>query len=96
MPIATFADDDTARIFEGQRVRGGAEDVAKRARRRMQQLDAATRLDDLASPGADLKKLAGAKPATWQMRVNDQYRIRFQVVRQSPFEVGEVWFGDPH
>jgi proteic killer suppression protein len=96
VPIATFADDNTARMFEGQRVRGVAEEVAKRARRRMQQLDAATSLDDLASPGADLKKLAGTKPATWQMRVNDQYRIRFQVIRRSPFEVGEVWFGDPH
>ena len=96
MPISTFAGDETARIFAGERVRGVADDVAKRARRRMQQLDAATKLEDLASPGADLKKLAGTKPPTWQMRVNDQYRIRFQVVRQSPFEVGEVWFGDPH
>lgn len=96
MPIATFADDDTARIFAGQRVRGVAESVAKRARRRMQQLDAATRLDDLASPGADLKKLAGVKPETWQIRVNDQYRVRFQIVRHAPLEVAEVWFGDPH
>lgn len=96
MPIATFADADTARIFAGERVRGVADGVVKRARRRMQQLDAATKLEDLASPGADLKKLAGTKPPTWQMRVNDQYRIRFQVQRQSPFEVGAVWFGDPH
>jgi toxin HigB-1 len=96
VPIATFADDDTARIFAGQRVRGVAESVAKRARRRMQQLDAATKLDDLASPGSDLKKLAGVKPETWQIRVNDQYRLRFQIIRHTPLEVGEVWFGDPH
>ena len=96
MPIVTFADNDTARIFAGQRVRGVAEAVAKRARRRLQQIDAATRLDDLASPGADLKKLAGVRPATWQMRVNDQYRVRFQIVRETPLEVSLVWFGDPH
>lgn len=96
MPIASFADDDTARIFAGQHVRGVAEAVAKRARRRMQQLEAATRLDDLASPGADLKKLAGVKPETWQIRVNDQYRVRFQVVSHTPLELAQVWFGDPH
>jgi proteic killer suppression protein len=96
VPIATFANEETAQIFAGERVRGVADDIAKRARRRMQQLDAATKLEDLASPGADLKKLAGIKPPTWQMRVNDQYRIRFQIVRQSPLEVGAVWFGDPH
>lgn len=96
MPIASFADDDTARLFAGERVRGVGEAIARRARRRMQQLDAATKLSDLASPGADLKKLAGVKPQTWQIRVNDQYRLRFQVVRDAPLEVAEVWFGDPH
>lgn len=96
MPIASFADDDTARIFAGERVRGVAASIAKRARRRMQQLDAATQLNELASPGADLKKLAGVKPETWQIRVNEQYRLRFQVVRQTPLEIADVWFGDPH
>ncbi len=96
MPIASFADDDTARIFAGQRARGVAEAVAKRARRRMQQIEAAARLDDLRSPGADLKKLVGVKPETWQIRVSDQYRVRFQIVRHAPLEVAEVWFGDPH
>jgi toxin HigB-1 len=96
VPIASFADDDTARIFAGERVRGVAEHIAKRARRRIQQLDAATQLNDVASPGADLKKLAGVKPETWQIRVNEQYRLRFQIVSHTPLEVTEVWFGDPH
>ncbi len=96
VPIASFAEQDTADIFAGQRVRGIAEAVAKRARRRLQQIDAATRLRDLAAPGADLKKLRGVKPETWQVRVNDQYRVRFQIVRDNPLEVAEVWFGDPH
>jgi toxin HigB-1 len=96
VPIASFADDATARIFAGERVHGVAETTAKRARRRLQQLDAATQLDDLASPGADLKKLTGVRPETWQIRVNEQYRLRFQVVRHSPLEAAEVWFGDPH
>jgi toxin HigB-1 len=96
VPIASFAEQDTADIFAGQRVRGIAEAVAKRARRRLQQIDAATQLGDLAAPGADLKKLQGVKPETWQVRVNDQYRVRFQIVRHNPLEVAEVWFGDPH
>jgi toxin HigB-1 len=96
VPIASFADQDTADVFAGQRVRGVAEALAKRARRRLQQIDAATRLDDLACPGADLKKLKGVKPETWQIRVGDQYRVRFQIVRHAPLEVAEVWFGDPH
>ncbi|MDX2275176.1 MAG: type II toxin-antitoxin system RelE/ParE family toxin [Hyphomonadaceae bacterium] len=96
VPITSFADDSTARLFAGDRVRGVANELAQRARRRLQQLDAALSLNDLAAPGADLKKLKGVTPETWQIRVNDQFRVRFQIVRLTPLEVAEVWFGDPH
>jgi proteic killer suppression protein len=94
--ILSFADTETARLFAGDRVRGVSTEVARRARRRLQQLDAALKLDDLASPGADLKKLKGVTPETWQIRVNDQFRIRFEIVRTTPLEITDVWFGDPH
>lgn len=95
MPIQSFADARTLAVFEGQRVKGVTAELAVRAQAKLDTLDQATRLLDLASPGADLKKLKGAR-GVWQMRVNRQYRIRFRVVEDEPLEVADVWFGDPH
>ncbi len=95
MAILSFADDETEGLFYGRRVKSVGPQVAKQARLRLLALHGAPTLAVLASPGADLKQLKGAK-AMWQMRVNLQYRLRFVVVRDPPLEVGDVWFGDPH
>lgn len=95
MTILSFADEETEDLFYGRRVKSVGAQVAKQARLRLLALNAAPTLGDLTSPGADLKQIKG-KQATWQMRVNRQYRVRFVVVRDPPLEVDDVWFGDPH
>lgn len=95
MPIQSFADARTLAIFEGEKVKGVSVALAARAQVKLDALDQATRLSDLLSPGADLKKLKGAR-GVWQMRVNRQYRIRFRVLVETPLEVADVCFGDPH
>ncbi len=95
MAILSFADDETEDLFYGRRVKGVGAQIAKRARLRLAALHGAPTLSALASPGADLKQIKGEK-ALWQMRVNQQYRLRFVVVRDPPLDVADVWFGDPH
>lgn len=95
MAILSFADDETESLFYGRRAKGVGPQIARQARLRLAALHGAPTLSALASPGADLKKLKGAK-ALWQMRVNQQYRLRFVVVRDPSLDVADVWFGDPH
>jgi plasmid maintenance system killer protein len=95
MTIRSFADDQTEDLFYGRRVKGVGAQIAKQARLRLAALHGAPTLGALASPGADLKQIKGAR-TSWQMRANQQYRLRFVLVRDPPLEVGDIWFGDPH
>lgn len=92
MPIISFADRTTLAIFEGRNVKGIGHQIAERAQVKLALLDGAVNRAELATPGADLK----GERHKWQMRVNNQYRIRFNIVRDEPLEVADVWFGDPH
>ncbi len=95
MTILSFADDQTEDLFYGRRVKSVGAQIAKQARLRLAALHGAPTLGALASPGADLKQIKGTK-MLWQMRVNQQDRLRFVVVRDPPLGVADVWFGDPH
>jgi proteic killer suppression protein len=67
---------------------GVSADIARAARRRLDQLRAATRIDDMRSPpGNRLRRLGGA----WLVSVNMQHRITFTWGEHGP---EEVWFGD--
>jgi proteic killer suppression protein len=49
------------------------------ARRKLDQLNAATRLDTLRVPPANhLKQLKGDRVGHWSIRINDQYRVCFR------------------
>ena len=80
--IRSFADRLTADFFSGPptaRVRRLPADVRRTAQRKLAQLDAATRLDDLRSPpGNRLEALAGNRRGFHSIRVNDQWRIVFR------------------
>ena len=95
MAIRSFADKRTADLMGGVVGKGVSADLAERARARLIALHAATAMDQLKSPGADLKILKGEKH-DWQMRVTKQYRIRFNVASDNPFAVIDVAFGDFH
>ena len=76
--IISFADKMTKTIFEAGGHRKIASDVAARAVERLDQLDAAVRVEDMRfPPGNRLEKLSGNRAGRWSVRVNKQYRITF-------------------
>ena len=84
--IKSFADKRTAALFAGHAVRGLPHQIQRRARAKLQALDAAKRLDDLrVPPGNRLEALSGARSGQHSIRINDQWRICFV------WRDGEVW-----
>lgn len=76
--IRNFADKRTVAIFRQDRVRGVSDVVARSAKRKLDLLHAAVRIEDLLSPpGNRLEKLKGDRAGQWSIRVNDQWRICF-------------------
>ncbi len=75
--IRQFADADTEKLFNSIAVRRfrNVEDVA---RRKLLQLNASLRLDDLrVPPGNRLEALRGDRKGQHSIRVNDQWRVCF-------------------
>jgi proteic killer suppression protein len=95
--IRSFADRLTADFFYGHptaRSRRIPADVTRSAQRKLAQLDAAVRLEDLrAPPGNRLEALAGERRGFHSIRVNDQWRIVF---RWQPDGAHDVAFTDYH
>lgn len=75
--IRTFRDREAEALVEGRHSRRLA-NVARVAQRKLQQLNAASQLGDLAVfPGNRLEALSGDRRGQHSIRVNDQYRICF-------------------
>jgi proteic killer suppression protein len=75
--IRSFRDPDSEALFSGRFSRR-LQRVARIAQRKLQQLNAAQELRDLAAfPGNRLEALAGDRRGQHSIRVNDQYRICF-------------------
>ena len=76
-------------IFQQRRVpKGFPTDVAKVARRKLVQLNAAATLADLAAPpGNRLEALRGDLAGRYSIRINDQWRIVFRWSESGPDEV---------
>lgn len=75
--IVDFADEATAAVFAGQRVRRWVNILAV-AQRKLQLLDSAVSLDALrVPPGNRLEALAGDRQGQHSIRINDQFRICF-------------------
>ena len=76
--IRSFADKDTKRLFNDERVRRFAA-FERQARRKLLLLDAAAGLDDLrVPPGNRLEALSGDRKGQHSIRINDQWRICFR------------------
>ncbi len=75
--IVGFADRKTEAFHGGRRV-AAFSGFARSASRKLDQLDAATRLGDLARPGNRLEALKGRRRGQWSIRINDQWRICFK------------------
>ena len=79
--IASFASDETKKIFLGNISTKLLKDIQRTARRKLLYLDDAEDLQDLlAPPGNHLEKLKGNRSGQYSIRVNDQWRICFEWV----------------
>ena len=74
--IVGFADKRTEDFYDGRRV-AAFSGFARAASRKLDQLDAATGLRDLARPGNRLERLKGRRKGQGSIRINDQWRICF-------------------
>ena len=75
--IIGFADRKTEAFYRGRRVRAFS-GFSRSASRKLDQLDAATCLDDLMRPGNRLEALKGRRRGQWSIRINDRWRICFK------------------
>lgn len=77
--IKSFHDKDTERLFQRQFVRRFSPDLHRLAWRKLVQIDAAERLDDLRiPPGNRLERPSGDRAGQYSIRINDQWRICFR------------------
>lgn len=85
--IRSFADTEALTLFQSGRSRTYA-NIAKVALRKLEQIHAATTLDDLAvPPGNRLEALSGDRNRQHSIRINDQYRVCFRWVGQEAHDV---------
>lgn len=87
--IVSFADQATEDVFDGvssRAARRSCPQVLWRvARRKLEQLNAVTRLDDLRfPPGNGLEALRGDRRGQHSIRINDQYRVCFRWTPNGP------------
>jgi len=75
-------------VFEGGSPKRFPSDLLRAVRRRLFQINAATRVEDLRSPpGNRLHPLTGDRSGQWSISVNDQFRICFVWTDRGPDEI---------
>ena len=76
--IRSFRCADTKALARGERVARFAR-IAAVARRKLRQLEIASRLEDLrVPPGNRLEALKGDRAGQYSIRINDQFRLCFR------------------
>jgi len=89
--IRSFADDTTQDIWDGRNSRAARRipiELWPVVRRKLDQIDAASKLEDLrVPPGNRLHPLAAERAGFHAIRVNDQYRVVFRFAAPDAHEV---------
>jgi toxin HigB-1 len=76
--IVGYRDRRTERFAQGEHVKDFS-GFARQAEVRLDRLDAANSLNDLAAlPGSRLERLQGDRKGQYSIRINDQWRICFE------------------
>jgi len=85
--IRSFGDKRTEALFRDEFV-SDFHGIARPAKRKLEAVNAASRLSDLAIPPANrLEKLKGTLKEFHSIRINDQWRIIFRWLDSEAFEV---------
>jgi proteic killer suppression protein len=88
--IRSFGDAPTEALFRDQFVRD-FQGIARPAKRRLEAINAAHRLEDLLVPPSNrLEKLKGNLKGFFSIRINDQWRVIFQWIDGDAYEVRVV------
>ena len=86
--IKTFADKHTKSLYITGKSRRLPPDVIKRAIRKLEYVDLATRIEDLLVPPSNrLHSLSGKRKSQYSISVNNQWRICFTFVDGDAFDV---------
>ena len=86
--IKSFATKETAAVFAGLFVRRLPYELIPRAKMRLDQINAASVVEDLLVPPSNrLEKLKGSRKGQWSIRINSQWRICFLFQNGDAFEV---------
>lgn len=86
--IESFASKETEKIFLGLISSKYPLEIQRTARRKLIYLDDAENLKDLqAPPGNKLEKLKGNRSGQYSIRINDQWRICFEWIRNKAINV---------
>jgi proteic killer suppression protein len=80
--IASFANQGTEDVFDGDDTKAARRICPRQlwrvARRKLDMVEAAIRLEDLrVPPGNRLERLEEDREGQWGIRINDQYRVCF-------------------
>jgi toxin HigB-1 len=83
--IRSFADKATERLFRDGPCPAQWRSIETVALRKLDMVDAATRLDDLRSPpGNRLEALKGDRRGQYSVRINRQWRVCFRWTSEGP------------
>lgn len=86
--IKSFADRRTQELYAEGKSQKLPADVVKRARRKLEYIDLAVRVEDLrVPPGNRLHALSGDRKGQHSIAVNDQWRICFRFVEGDAHDV---------
>ena len=85
--IKSFKTEDTERLFSNERVKQW-QSIETAARRKLNMVHAATKLDDLkVPPGNKLHKLEADRDGQHAISINDQYRVCFKWREGNAYDV---------
>ena len=86
--IKSFADKETAKVFQQQFSRKLPHSIQGIALRKMIMMNNAKVIDDLRVPQANhLEMLKGDRKGQYSIRINGQYRICFRFVQNDCYDV---------
>lgn len=86
--IRSFKDRVTQTVFNGECPRGLPADIFKVARRKLEAVNAAARLQDLRVPPSNrLELLKGDRKGQYSIRINDQWRVCFRWTDEGAVDV---------
>jgi proteic killer suppression protein len=92
--IRSFKCKETERIWQDHTSRKFPGDIQQRALRKLRQLDAARKIEDLRNPPSNrLEVLRGDRAGQMSIRINEQWRICF---RWSNHDAADVEIVDYH